>query len=84
MSAGGRQSMYAPYGQQPPPPHHQQHPAHPHPRPGYPILRRDIHKRDEIILSMDDRVVGLRRALPSRADTSSTYSTVPSYATLPR
>lgn len=69
---GARQSMYNSYGQPP--------------RPGFPAQpRRDLtHKRDEIILSMDDKVVGIRRAQPPRAESISTFSTVPSYATLPR
>lgn len=72
MTIGNRQSMYSPYGQPP----RQSLPA--------PNPRRDHHKRDEIILSMDDKVMGLRRAPPPKPDNASTYSTVPSYATLPR
>ncbi|KAF8311473.1 RhoGEF Rgf2 [Clavulina sp. PMI_390] len=53
--------------------YHQQYPQHQiggysapmmhAPPPPPPPHRRDLHKRDEIILSMDDRVVGLRRAI---------------------
>jgi len=64
-----RQS-YHPYGPSP------QH------RPGYPMPRRDIHKRDEIILAMDERVVGLRRAPPARSDASSVYNSALSFTTM--
>ena len=64
-----RQS-YSPYGPAPQ-------------RTGYPMPRRGIHKRDEIILTMDDKVVGLRRAHPVRSDAPSVYNSAPSYTTLP-
>ena len=62
-SANSRNS-FNPYAQ-PPHPHHGHPQGGPPPRYPNPNARRELHKRDEIILAMDDRVVELKLVPPA-------------------